>query len=81
MTIDQLDPRPYYEQLAGILRDQIRSGELPPRSQLPSESNLEKTYGLARGTVRRAVRILAEEGFVIVIQGRGAFVVAKPPRS
>jgi GntR family transcriptional regulator len=69
-----MNPTPLYVQLAGILREMITSGELEPRSPLPSESYLQQEQGVARGTVRTAVRILREEGLVVTIGGRGTFV-------
>ena len=41
---------------------------------LPSESHLQQTHGVSRGTVRRALEILAREGLVFTIRARGTFV-------
>lgn len=68
---------PLYTQLADILREMIKSGELPPRSALPSESYLQQEQGVSRGTVRMAMRILRDEGLVVTIRGRGTFVTGK----
>jgi GntR family transcriptional regulator len=73
-VVDHLDPVPLWEQLAAILRAQIVSGELPPRSPLPSESQLQQFHGVSRGTVRRALAVLAEEGLTVTIGGRGTYV-------
>jgi DNA-binding GntR family transcriptional regulator len=72
MTIDPDVPLPPFRQLAGILRDQISSGELAGR--LPSEKWLAQNYGLAQNTVRRALGLLREEGLIQTVQGVGAFV-------
>ncbi|GGQ23594.1 GntR family transcriptional regulator [Streptosporangium pseudovulgare] len=77
MTVDHLNPTPLWEQLAGILRERIRAGELKPRQVLPSESHLQQEHGVARGTVRRAVKVLGEQGWVVTIQGRGTFVAER----
>lgn len=74
MPVDPLNPTPLWEQLAAILRDQIRAGDYEPRQVLPSEAHLQQEHGVARGTVRRAMAALGEQGWVVVIQGRGAFV-------
>ena len=69
-----MNPTPLYTQLADILREMITSGELQPRSALPSESYLQQEQGIARGTVRTAIGILRDEGLVVSISGRGTFV-------
>ena len=69
-----------YRQLAGILRDRIRSGALPTGRRLPSEKDLHDEFGLARETVRRAVAVLRTEGLIEVHHGRGTFVAATPGR-
>lgn len=65
-------------QLAGYLRDLIRSGELAPGDKLPSERTLVKEHQVARNTAREAVRQLTESGLVSPYHGRGVFVRAKP---
>ena len=72
-----MDPAPLYTQLADILREMITSGELQPRSPLPSESYLQQEQGVSRGTVRMAIGVLREEGLVITISARGTFVSPK----
>ena len=44
---------------------------------LPSESYLQQTHGVARGTVRRAIRTLVDEGLVYTITARGTFIVQR----
>jgi len=58
------DPRPLPQQLAGIIRAQILSGELEPGQALPSETTLTQTYGVSRNTARAAVALLRDEGLV-----------------
>jgi GntR family transcriptional regulator len=76
-----MNPTPLYAQLADILREMITSGELQPRSPLPSESYLQQEQGVARGTVRAAIGILRDEGLVVSISGRGTFVRERDPKS
>ncbi len=75
-----MDPTPLYVQLANILRDMIKSGELPSRAPVPSESYLQQQHGVSRGTVRMAIGILRDEGLVITIGGRGTFVRVRGPQ-
>ena len=75
-----MNPIPLYTQLADILREMITSGELEPRSALPSESYLQQEHGIARGTVRMAIGVLRNGGLVVTISGRGTFVTARDPQ-
>ncbi len=72
---------PKYRQLLQLLRTRILSGELAPGARLPTEEELIRTYGLARGTVRRAIEQLAAEGLVFTAQGSGSYVSARHPNS
>lgn len=65
---------PVYRQLAAIIRGQIERGELAPRAMVPSESYLQQRYGVARGTARRAIEVLREDGVVYTVPQRGTFV-------
>lgn len=73
MDIDPASPEHPYVQLAEDLRERIRSGDIP--AQLPSLSVLTSETGLAAGTVRRAIGVLADEGLVRAVAGRGTFIL------
>ncbi|MFC4127312.1 GntR family transcriptional regulator [Nocardia rhizosphaerae] len=64
-----------YEQIAAAIRDGIVSGAYPVGSQLPSEAQLMATFEAARGTVRRAVELLAAEGLIGSRQGARRLVL------
>ena len=53
-----------YENVYEILKDKIESGRLPRGSRLPSRAELCKAFGTSEKSVRRAVELLADEGFV-----------------
>jgi DNA-binding GntR family transcriptional regulator len=72
--IDRELDTPVYQQLADILRAQIQSGELQPRRQIPSIRTLVEEYGIARETAGKAIQILADEGLIRLVRGRGWFV-------
>ncbi len=76
-TIDHEAKTPVYLQLAEILRDGIKRGDWAPGRKLPSENELLREHGLARGTIRKAMRVLADEGLAEVVQGRGVFVAER----
>lgn len=69
---------PLWRQVADDILSMIESGELPPGSRLPSEPELSEIYGVARGTIRRAVFELRKAGRLVVVQGTGTFVPRKP---
>jgi GntR family transcriptional regulator len=78
-VISRDTPVPPYRQLAGILRDQIASGELAPGERLPTILELGAEYGVATPTVRKALAVLKDEGLVVGVGGYGTFVAEAPP--
>ena len=68
-----------YEQLAGQIRARILAGELAEGDRLPSELALAREAQVSRGTVREALRLLEEAGFVERASPR-ILVVAPPAR-
>jgi DNA-binding GntR family transcriptional regulator len=73
-VIDPLAPTPLYVQLADVLAGMIERGDRKQGDPLPSESYLQQEYGLARGAVRAAVRVLRERGLVTTAPQRGTYV-------
>ena len=71
--------RAVYKQIADHLRVAIGQGRLRPGEQLPSEAQLMEHYGVARMTVRNALRILQDEGLTTAEHGRGVYVRPRPP--
>ncbi len=72
--IDKRSIIPLYYQLAELLREQIRSGDLGGGDQIPSERELMQTHGLSRNTVRQALGILENEGLIVRDHGHGTYV-------
>ncbi|MGW2934598.1 FadR/GntR family transcriptional regulator [Streptomyces sp. NPDC055722] len=64
------------EQVIAELRNQIASGEWPVGSRIPTEPELVEQLGVARNTVREAVRALAHNGLLDIRQGSGTYVAA-----
>jgi GntR family transcriptional regulator len=75
-VIDRDSYEPAYAQLANILRRQVAAGVFRPGDQLPSETMLCQSYQISPMTVRRTINLLAREGVVSTVQGRGTFVKA-----
>jgi GntR family transcriptional regulator len=75
VTIDPDSPQHPYVQLAGLLRERITTGKTGPR--LPSIMELADETGLSPATVKRALRLLRDEGLIFSVPGRGTFVTAR----
>lgn len=75
VSIDHAGPDYLYLQLAALLRARIRTGDLPPRSAVPSITELAAQHELATVTVRKALRVLIDEGLIETRPGRGTYVV------
>lgn len=63
-----------HAQLADIIREKIYAREWGVNSKIPSEHELMARYHLARGTVRRAITSLVDEGLLVRKHGKGTFV-------
>ncbi len=68
-----------HELIAERLRTQILSGELVPGDRLPTEDQLMAQFGIARNTLREALRVLESQGLVRVLRGRGGGPVVTRP--
>jgi len=60
-----------YEELASKIREQIAAGKYPPGTAIPSQPRLVEVHKVSRITVRKAVDLLANEGYVRKGLGRG----------
>jgi GntR family transcriptional regulator len=65
---------PIYLQIVEDIKEKINTGELKPGDTIYSENALCKTYGASRMTVRKGLAILAGEGYIYSIPGKGNFV-------
>lgn len=75
VTIDYDSATPPYQQLAAILRARIEAGEIT--SRLPGEKTLQQEFGMALATVRKAVKVLRDEGLVRTVPGWGTYVTER----
>lgn len=69
---------PIYLQIAAQLR--VESEEYASGDYLPGELSLAKRFGVNRHTVRQALEVLAQEGYVLRVQGKGTQVLETPLR-
>ncbi|MFC7588839.1 winged helix-turn-helix domain-containing protein [Nonomuraea antimicrobica] len=68
---------PLYQQIAAGIAEQIKAGQFPPRRPIPGEAALVKEHGVARETVRRAMALLREQGWIYTVPQRGSYVSQK----
>lgn len=66
-----------YAPVVEALRAQISNGEALPGDWLPSEAQLMDQYGVSRYSAREAIRRLAGEGLIVVVDGKGSYVRAR----
>ena len=62
-----------YYTLMEALKEQILSGTIKPGQKLPSENELTREYALSRHTVRKALALLENEGYITARHGKGTF--------
>lgn len=63
-----------YRNIADDLRVRIKTGDLRPGQQLPTHTVLADEYGVAEGTIRKALGELTREGLVAGRRPVGVFV-------
>ena len=66
-----------FDALARPLRDQILSGELAPGARLPSETELARSAGTKRYSIRKALALLRHEGLIEPVTGLGWTVLER----
>ncbi len=66
--------QPLYLQIKGLLEKSLEAGEWRPAEPIPSEIDLARRFGVAQGTVRKAIEALAADNLVVRRQGKGTFV-------
>ncbi|MGG5253678.1 trehalose operon repressor [Neobacillus sp. SM06] len=60
-----------YQEIAA----QIEDGVYPKNSRLPSENELAEKYGTSRETVRKALNLLSQNGYIQKIKAKGSIVL------
>lgn len=74
-------PPPKHRLVCEELRRRILSGEYPPGSKLPTETQLPDLLGAGKQTVVRALNELVLEGLIVRKRGSGSFVSPSRLRS
>jgi GntR family transcriptional regulator, trehalose operon transcriptional repressor len=55
--------------------EQIKNGELAPQTLLPSENELKDQYDTSRETIRKALNLLSQNGYIQKVRGKGSIVI------
>ncbi|MFI9823770.1 GntR family transcriptional regulator [Streptomyces sp. NPDC052013] len=67
------------QEIADILRERIRAGELKAGDRLPTQAELAEEFGVERGTVRQALRALQQDGLLSNVSKGSPPRIAEPP--
>ncbi|NBK97574.1 MAG: GntR family transcriptional regulator [Erysipelotrichia bacterium] len=68
---------PIYLQIKEAIIAKIKNREYLPGEIIPSERKLAELYGVNRMTVKNAIQLLVDEGYLYRIHGKGTFVQRK----
>ena len=66
---------PRYLWVYNSLKSQIEAEDFKVGDYLPPEPELQQTFQVSRTTVRKAVEMLSQQGFVFIRQGRGTEII------
>lgn len=72
--LDRHSPTPLHLQLEEVVKNRIENDEWQPNTQIPSENELSKIYGLSRMTTRAVIMRLVFQGLLYRVAGKGTFV-------
>lgn len=64
-----------FSQIYGDYTQRIETGLLKTGVKLPSEHEIAEEYGTSRETVRKALHLLSQNGYIHKIRGKGSFVL------
>ncbi|MGE0307245.1 MAG: FadR/GntR family transcriptional regulator [Acidimicrobiia bacterium] len=78
-TDDQIRVQKASELVADRIRRRIVRGDLPVGTRLPPEEELMASFGVARTTLREALRVLEAQGLLRIRRGRGGGGVVTLP--
>lgn len=71
----ELPSLPLYFKIKRVIKQRIAEGTYPLGEKIPNEHDLSKEFGVNRLTVRHALILLVQEGYLKRTQRRGTFVL------
>ncbi|MBU3874240.1 GntR family transcriptional regulator [Faecalicatena sp. AGMB00832] len=78
MNINPDSKVPLYLQLKEYILEKIKNNEWAVGEKLPTETELQDMLGISRITVRHALELLENEGYIVKKRAKGTFVA--PPK-
>ncbi|HBM79874.1 MAG TPA: GntR family transcriptional regulator, partial [Clostridiaceae bacterium] len=67
--------QPLYLKIYDMLLDGIKNGKYDGGSRLPSEKELAEEFSVSRITSKKALEMLANDGYILRMPGKGSFVI------
>jgi DNA-binding transcriptional regulator YhcF (GntR family) len=67
------------QEIADVLRERIRVGDLKAGDRLPTQAELAEEFGVERGAVRQALRALQDNGLLTNVSKGSPPRIAEPP--
>ncbi|MED4206478.1 trehalose operon repressor [Neobacillus mesonae] len=64
-----------YLTIYNTLVEQIKNGAIQPQSLLPSEHELTDQFQTSRETIRKALNLLSQNGYIQKVRGKGSIVI------
>ncbi|WP_179088007.1 GntR family transcriptional regulator [Paenibacillus sp. FSL R7-0273] len=74
--------KPLYQKIYQQIKEDIQNGKYKPGEQIPTEKELMELFEVSRLTAKNAMNLMAEEGWINRVSGKGSFVselAAQPP--
>ncbi|MFS8037127.1 FadR/GntR family transcriptional regulator [Xanthobacter sp. AM11] len=78
LVFDPVQAEPAFRLVARTIEEKILAGEIVPGDLLPSEAGLAEKLGVNRSTIREAIRVLEQNGFVRREAGRKKLYASIP---
>ncbi|MEM8657832.1 MAG: GntR family transcriptional regulator, partial [Pseudomonadota bacterium] len=75
------DGTPKYEHAYRVILQRLKAGRYPVGGRMPTESTLAAHFDVSRVTIRRALDMLVQDGYVESKQGSGYTVLTLSPAS
>ncbi|MGG3467120.1 trehalose operon repressor [Neobacillus pocheonensis] len=64
-----------YLTIYNTIVEEIKSGVIPPQTLLPSEHELSEQFNTSRETIRKALNLLSQNGYIQKVRGKGSIVI------